>query len=119
MSPLQIGAIEIASEDSSRLRSTAWMFTRIIVLHMVQQSLEDPRSAIVGEFFCDLFLGRCLLLIVARRAVAVAYMQRWASLLFSVLELEVLGLSPRRFLDLAAYNSYIFKWSFSEFQRNM
>ena len=43
--PLQIGAIVIASEDSSRLCSTP----RIIDLHLLPQSLEDRRSARVGE----------------------------------------------------------------------
>ena len=59
--PLQIGAIVVASEDSSRLCSTP----RIIGLHLLPQSLEDRHSAWVGELFYDLFLGRCLLLIVA------------------------------------------------------
>ena len=99
MNPLQIGAIVVASEDSNRLRSTP----RIIDYHMVPQSLEDPHSALVGELFYDLFLGRCLLLIVARRAVAVAYMQRWARLLVGVLKLQVLCHSPRRLFDSAAY----------------
>ena len=43
--PFDIGAIVVASEDSSRLCSTR----RVIDLHLRPQSLEDRRSARVGE----------------------------------------------------------------------
>jgi|TARA_B100000683_G_scaffold186661_1_gene179833 hypothetical protein len=90
---LQRFAIEVASEDSNRPYSTAWVFDRIVAHHMGPQSLEDPLSAVVSEFDAS----------KAGRAVAVAYMQRWARLRFCMLELQILGHSPRMLCDATTY----------------
>ena len=92
-SPLEIVAIEIASKDSNRLyRTVVHHCVGIILHHMGPQSREDRLSSKVGE------IGS-----LAGRAVAVDYMQRWAALRFFMLELQVLGFSPRVFCYATAY----------------